>query len=84
MRLYAAPAHAVSVMTPVVITICLVRGNIRNSLGIYWNIMLNRMTFFILVTVASFRFGTTTNIRNCNVMFYKIIFFKKNDKNGAL
>jgi len=35
-RLYAAPAQAVLVTTPVAFTICRLNGKIRYNLGTYW------------------------------------------------
>lgn len=68
-RLYAAPAHAVSVMTPDVFTICFESGNIKNSLGRYCRMMLKRKTFFMWTIVEPFRLGMTIHSRNCHHEF---------------
>lgn len=66
-RLYAAPAHAVSVTTPVALTICDDSGKIRKSLGMYWKIMMNRRKFLVFVIVEPLRLGITIQISTWKV-----------------
>lgn len=64
--MYAAPAHAVSIMTPLAFTISDERGKIRKSLGRYWKMMANLSTFLAFVVVEPSRFGITSHIINWN------------------
>lgn len=65
MRLYAALAHAFSVMAPVAMTICLVSGKIWKSRGRYWKMMLKRRMSFLFAVADSFSIGTRIQITNC-------------------
>lgn len=63
MRLYAALAQAVSVTTPVALTIWEESGNRRYSLSRYWKMMMKLTTFLELMTVDPLMFGITSQIK---------------------
>jgi hypothetical protein len=66
--LKAAPAHAVSMSTPVVFTILDVNGKRRSNLGRYWKNTTNRSAFFVSSEgVALCKLGITTQMTNCMV-----------------
>lgn len=64
-RLYAAPAQAVFVTTPVAFIICELKGKIRYNLGMYWSRTINARALFLWSVRELLVAGMTNHMTIC-------------------